>query len=214
MKHEIGTERPAALRESWPGQYDLFSHFEFVAGVPQPLFLITTRKANGAANACLHSWSSFSGDAGGFFAILGGLMPGGHTFRNILREGVFCVNFLGAEHLDACLRTVEHNGDDTDELAAAGLTAEPAQAVDAPRVAEAFLTLECRLERHLDLSGRGITELVIGRVMHAAVEEGRNTRQALCGPSGFLYNLHSPTDPATGHTEPDGVMALTEVRHG
>ena len=26
MKHELGTERPNALRESRPGQYDLFSH--------------------------------------------------------------------------------------------------------------------------------------------------------------------------------------------
>ena len=64
MKYEIGTQKPDNLKEYWPGQYDFFSHFEYVSGIPHALFLITTRKENGNANACFASWSCFSGDSG------------------------------------------------------------------------------------------------------------------------------------------------------
>lgn len=47
MKIEMGSEKPDFLQETWPGQYDFFSHFEFLCGIPHTLFLITTLKENG-----------------------------------------------------------------------------------------------------------------------------------------------------------------------
>jgi len=61
MKHEVGIEQPKNLTEDWPGKYDLFSWLEYAVTVPYPLFLITTRKANGAPNACLHAWGMLVG---------------------------------------------------------------------------------------------------------------------------------------------------------
>lgn len=96
MKIEIGTERPANFNEYWPGQYEIFSHFEYVTGIPHVLFAVTTFKENGLPNVNFHSWSSFQGDGDGFFAILAGLYQHTHAFADILRSGEFCVNFLAA----------------------------------------------------------------------------------------------------------------------
>ena len=64
MKIEIGASRPANSIEKWPGEFEVFSHYETTLGIPHALFLITTVKANGKPNACFQSWSSFCGDGG------------------------------------------------------------------------------------------------------------------------------------------------------
>lgn len=55
MKREIAITQPDYLIEDWPGKYQVFSWLEYVITVPNPMFLITTRKANGAPNANLSS---------------------------------------------------------------------------------------------------------------------------------------------------------------
>lgn len=213
MKTEVGMERPSHYREYWPGMYDLFSHYEFVSNVPQPLFLITTLKENGKVNACFHSWSAFSGDSGGFFAVMPGLMTHTHTYRNILRDQEFCVNFLSAEYYDACRTTIQENGEDIDELHAAGLTAEASSVVKPPRVAEAFLSFECKLHSDTDLSGKGITTMIVGQVVNAAVEGTHSDVAELCGEKGFMVYVHAPKNPATGEgVEAGAIATLTPVR--
>ena len=70
MKREISIERPSYLEAAWPGKYKLFSWLEYAANIPYPIFIITTLKENGKANACLHSWGCFGGDDGGYYSIL------------------------------------------------------------------------------------------------------------------------------------------------
>lgn len=212
MKIEIGETKPAHYTEYWPGQYKCFSHFEYVSGVPHALFLITTLKANGKPNACFHSWSTFSGDRGGFFAVMPGLMQHTHTYQNIRREKEFCVNFLSFDYYASCGVTIRENGEDTDELAAAGLTAEPARLVKAPRIREAFLSFECTLESVTDLSGQGIAAMIIGRVRLAAMVDGHHALDAICGQPGFMFNIHSPKDPRSGEGEMSAVANLHIVK--
>ena len=97
MKYEFGAEKPEQFRQYWPGQYDFFSYMEYACAIPQPLFAITTRKADGKPNINFHSWSCFQGDKGGFFAILAGLCQHTHTYENLRRDGAFCVNFLSKQ---------------------------------------------------------------------------------------------------------------------
>ena len=73
MKLQVGTERPGHFQPGYPEQWDIVSHLECAAGIPQALFAITTRKENGQPNVCFHSWSCFHGDKTAFFAVLGGL---------------------------------------------------------------------------------------------------------------------------------------------
>lgn len=212
MKIEIGAQKPVNFKEYWPGQYEFFSHFEYVSGVPHGLFLITTIKENGKPNINFHSWSAFTGDSGGYYAVLGGLGMHTHTYANILRSGEFCVNFISSRYYDAALRTIEHNEDETDEFAAGGFTLEAAVTVKVPRIKEAFLCFECTLKSTEDLSGKGITSLVIGRVNHAAVEENNHNIDKVCGADGFMFDVHSPKNPLTGEGKTTALAALNPLR--
>ncbi|NLD59445.1 MAG: flavin reductase family protein [Clostridiales bacterium] len=212
MKIEIGKERPSNFPEHWPGQYEVFSHLEYAAGIPHVLFAVTTRKENGKPNVGFHAWSCFQGDAGGFFAILAGICRHTHTYANIRRTGEFCVNFLSEAYYDRLRDTIERNGDDEDEFAAGGFTVEPPTAISAPRIAESFLCLECRLKSISDISGAGISALVVGEVLNIAADEdcalGLDKKYA---GEGFMFNIHSPKNLFTGEGERTGVATL-EVR--
>lgn len=210
MKYEIGTQKPDNLKEYWPGQYDFFSHFEYVSGIPHALFLITTQKENGKTNACFHSWSSFSGDSGGFYAIMPGLMQHTHTYQNILREKEFCINFISADYYEACQHSIKNNDADIDELINSGFTPEQAKTVKTPRIKEAFLTFECTLEQVSDLSGKGISAMIVGKVMNAAIDEQHKDVESVC--DDFMFYIHAPKDLATGEGEKGAVAQLKVVR--
>lgn len=212
MKYEISDTIPHHFVPDWPGQYDIFSHFEFTCGIPQAVFAVTTRKDNGKPNVCPQTWSSFSGNKSGYYAILGGLSPESHTYRNILRERVFCVNFLSPSYYDAMMQSIRHNGDDDDEFAVCGFHTEEARTSSAPRIAEAFLTLECELAQRVEVPDSDGFSLLVGRVRQAAVEEAyaRGIDQKY-GAEGFFFNIHSPVDLPSGRCAPVGVATL-EIR--
>jgi flavin reductase (DIM6/NTAB) family NADH-FMN oxidoreductase RutF len=212
MKIEICDRTPEHFKEYWPGQYKIFSHYEYVAGVPSVLFMITTLKDNGKPNACFHAWSAFSGDCGGYFAVMPGLMQHTHTYKNILRDKEFCINFLRPEYYDACGETIKQNGDDVDELAVVGFTAEPSKVIRPPRIREAFMVYECTLESHTDLSGAGVGAMIVGRVKHAAVDEKHIGVDAMCSQNGFMLNIHSPKDPKTGEGKQSAIAKLELIR--
>ena len=86
MKQEISITQPGYLVEDWPGKYDVFSWLEYIVTVPNPIFFVTTRKANGAPNANLNSWGFLIGEKGNY-SILMALLNNSHTYKNILREG-------------------------------------------------------------------------------------------------------------------------------
>lgn len=212
MKIEICNRKPECFKESWPGQYDIFSHYEYTNGVPSVVFMITTLKENGKPNACLHAWSTFSGDKGGFYAILTGLMQSTHTYKNILRDKEFCINFLDPSYYDSCIKTIEQNNEDEDELSIGGFTPEASKIVKPPRIKEAFLTYECTFESCTDLSNSGINAMIIGKVQHAAIDEDFNNVDSICGDKSFMFNIHSPKDSRTGEGDRSAVASLKVVK--
>lgn len=203
MKHEMNTERPAYLEEAWPGKYTLFSWLEYATNIPYPIFLITTFKENGKPNACLHSWGCFGGDHKGYYAILT-MLRSYHTAANILRSGEWCINFPSAEHHAQCIQTIENNGMDNDEITDSGFTIEPSQVVDAPRIAECLINLECELEWEWPLSAESEWHVFAGRVVHLALNvaafelDPERRMQTL----STMYNLRSTLDPLTGEAGP------------
>ena len=133
-----------------------------------------------------------------------------HTYKNIRREQEFCINFINADYYDACQQTIKNNDDEIDELADAGFTAEEAKTVSAPRIAEAFLTFECKLEHVMDLSGKGISAMIVGHVLHAAIDENHKNADAVC--QNFMFYIHAPKDLATGEGEQGAIAELRVVR--
>lgn len=206
MKFSVGKQRPAHYRPAYPEEFELFSHLELCSAVPQALFAITTWKENGLPNLCPHAWTCFHGDRAAFFACMGNLYQHTHTYKNILRDGCFCINFLSLQHYEAMMRAIRENGDDTDEFAAAGLTRERCEEINAPAICESFLTMECRLLDARDLSGAGMAAMVTGEVVRVRVEEGfaRGTRDRF-GEEGFLLLAPGPQNMESGAPSPTAI---------
>lgn len=214
MKLQVGTERPGHFQPGYPEQWDIVSHLECAAGIPQALFAITTRKENGRPNVCFHSWSCFHGDKTAFFAVLGGLFQHTHTYANILREGVFCLNFLPLPAYEGLRKTILNNQEDLDEIQAGGFTLEPAATMDVPCIRESFLQLECTLEEAKDLSGAGITAMVTGRVRQVRVEEAyAKELDRRYGPAGFMLLASAPQNLQTGQASPSRILTLNIARY-
>ena len=214
MKLQVGTERPGHFQPGYPEQWDIVSHLECAAGIPQALFAITTRKENGRPNVCFHSWSCFHGDKTAFFAVLGRLFQHTHTYANILREGVFCLNFLPLSAYEGLCKTILYNQEDLDEIQAGGFTLEPAATMDAPCIRESFLQLECTLEEAKDLSGAGITAMVTGRVRQVRVEEAyAKELDRRYGPAGFMLLASAPQNLQTGQASPSRILTLNIARY-
>lgn len=201
MKYELKS-KPESFKEIWPGQYEIFSWVEFVTAVPQAISVITTWKEGRIPNACLQAWSTYTGDSGGYYVIFS-IMNNNHTYKNILRGKEFIVNFPNTDEFSRCSATVENNDDETDEIAAAGLMVETAQVVDAPRIKECFLNLECRLGWHRPLHDESLWHVFAGEVVHVAVESEyvKANSGRRYGEKGYIFNIHSPIDPYNGEQE-------------
>ena len=209
MKIEIGRDFPSYFQPAYPEEFQLFSHFEVTAGIPTVLFAVTTWKENGQPNVCFHSWSSFHGDRTAFFAVMGNLYQHTHTYANIQREKCFCINFLPLGYYDNLADTIHHNGLEADEFAAGGFTLSPGKTVHAPVIQEAFLQMECTLKEVQDLSGAGITAMVVGQVQHMAVEKeyAQGDRQRY-GKDGFMLLVPAPQDLVTGEPGQSAIATL------
>jgi flavin reductase (DIM6/NTAB) family NADH-FMN oxidoreductase RutF len=199
MKIHISEDFPKYFKAAYPEEFELFSHFETTSAIPQVLFAVTTWKENGKPNVCLHSWSCFHGDKTAFFAVMGCLYQHTHTYANIQREKCFAINFLPISYYDRLVKTIHSNHMEDDEFQVGGFTMEAANAINAPLIAEAFMNVECKLEQVQDLSGAGITSMVIGKVAHISVsEEYAQGYENRYGKEGFMMLVPAPQDLLTG----------------
>jgi flavin reductase (DIM6/NTAB) family NADH-FMN oxidoreductase RutF len=85
------------------------------------------------------------------------------TLQNILTSGEFVVNIADETLVSAMNESATDYPAEIDELAIVGLTAVPGSIVRAPRVAEAPVSMECRLTGQLPV-GKDAT-LVLGEVI-------------------------------------------------
>ena len=209
MKIEIGSDFPQYFQPAYPEEFELFHHFEVTAGIPTPLFAITTWKANGKPNVCSHAWSCFHGDNTAFFVVMGNLFQHTHTYANIRLEGCFIINFLPLSAYDALVNTIHQNEMETDEFAAGGFTLVQAKTIHAPMIQEAFLNLECTLKEIQDLSGAGMTAMVIGQVQRAWVERDyAQGYQKRYGKDGYMLLVPAPQDLVTGQPGQSAIATM------
>ncbi len=144
MKHSFDPLSPPALVNGKASQneFPIFHWLYHVINHPNFMFYITTYKASGKNNVCLHAWGFVDSDPNHATYFILSLNRNGHTYSNIQREGVFCINYQTQD--DPRLgRTVLYNADDDDEISAPGLTAEACVKIHAPRILECGLHLEC-----------------------------------------------------------------------
>jgi flavin reductase (DIM6/NTAB) family NADH-FMN oxidoreductase RutF len=193
MKREYTAVPPSMAKMETYG----FSWMDFVTAIPAPLFVATSYKANGKPNACLQSWACFGGNEQGFYAILSNVNKAGHLYKTLKERGECVLNFPSVDVYDRCFDTIANNAWEADEISASGLTAEPATKVNAPRIAECFLALECRVLWEKEIFEGGAHVLVSLEVISVCMDEAHMDEAALgrYGETGYLYNIHYPVNP-------------------
>lgn len=209
MKKEF-SQMPETFTEQWPGEFDGFSWQDFLTAIPSLLFVITTYKDNGKENACMQSWSTFVGDQGEFICIIGSVSRQGHLYRTLHERKCCVLNFPSRDIYAKCEETIRNNRYEDDEITQSGLTAERAVSVDAPRIKECFLNIECEfLWEHDHFEGsRDVT--VALKATHICMDTDQCDENGIgrYGKSGYMYNIHSPRNPETGEVLPDCFGAL------
>ena len=189
------------MPESMRGTYGEFSkNFgfdwkEFVLGIPTPMFLVTTYKSNGQPNACMQSWASFtSADRGGrYYAILSSVNKGGHLYQSLKEKKEAVLNFMSSDLYEACMKTIQNNQFEADEITSSGLTAVKASWVEAPMVAECFLNLECRYVWEKEIVPGDDHVMICLEVVGGHLE--KEYLEDRFGGKGILYNVHYPINP-------------------
>lgn len=209
MKREISITQPDYLIEDWPGKYDIFSWLEYIVTVPNPIFIVTTRKANGVPNANLQSWGLLIGEKGNYSSLVA-LLDNTHTYANILREGEWCICFPSFQQYQECFETIRYNAPDNDEITDAGFSIELPKSVQAPRIVECSINLECRLEWHHALYENSHWHLFAGRVTHLAMDESVMIPDPVerMRIMGLMYNVRSTVHPVTGEQYGPNTLGL------
>lgn len=137
---------------------------------PRPIAWVTTLSEDGIVNAAPYSFFNVLGHEPPTLAI--GLLAGQGRFKdtatNILATGEFVVNLVSEATAAAMNVTCIDAPPEIDELALAGLTAAPCDAVKPPRIKQSPVSFECRVLSSLVTGPRQTA--VIGRIVRAHVD--------------------------------------------
>jgi len=215
MKHYFTHDKPGCLVEDWPGKYDTFSWLEFGITVPNPIYMVTTLKEGDIPNANLQSWGLLLGE-GKYNHFLMALLKHHHTYSNIMRTGEWCVNYVSKEYLRQSCETIKHNGYDTDEIAASGLTAMPSRVIKAPAVSESTVALECTLKWEQSLVDGSHWRLLCGEIVQIAIDDAVLTvaPEKRIAAMNLLYNIRGTVNPLNGdYHGPNTFGLLGQVIH-
>ena len=153
---------------------------------PQPVFILGTYDENGVPDAMNAAWGGISEENEVSVCI----SENHKTTENILVKKAFTVSMATAEYVVAADYVGIVSGDKVpDKVARAGLTTEKSPFVDAPRIRELPMALECEFVSYDDNSG-----LLIGKVVNVCAEESILTDDVI-----DLSKFHPITYDPCGH---------------
>lgn len=165
-------------REIDPAQLGSGPFYGFLTSVivPRPIAWVSTTSADGVDNLAPHSFFTVASTDPPVvqFTSVGRK----DSLRNAEATSEFVVGFTPAALFEQINATGTNFPSDVSEFDAVGLTREPSAKVTPPRVAESPVALECVLHATV---GIGRSTVVLGRVVHAAVDEAvlRDGRPAI-----------------------------------
>ena len=143
-----------------PDQGHGLAHNPFKAVVsPRPIGWISTRMKGVGDNLAPYSFFNAVGDDPPLVMFAGDPRD---SIGNARAAGVFAVNIVAEAAWSAMNATSARVAPEVDEFALAGVAKAECETIDCPRVADAPATLECVVERHVELPGAN--HMVIGRV--------------------------------------------------
>ncbi len=219
MKKDFYT-RPETISRQYCEAVGGFSWYDFVTAMPSLVFVVTGWKSNGKENACLQSWSSFVGSStDDFISIMSKVNKSGHMYQSLKETGVCVLNFPSNDIYARCAKTIGNNEFETDEITAAGLTAERAVRVNAPRIKECFLNIECEFlwEHEICEGSNDVTIALKTASICMDSDYYDQSKLGRYGKTGYLYQIDQPTNPETGEGliyGPGGTVIGTGVGPG
>jgi len=151
--------------------------------VPRPIAWITSQNQQGVVNLAPFSFFNVVSSAPPCVVFSVGLNGAGEpkdTARNVRDNDEFVVNLVTEDLFDAMNLSAADFPPEESELAAARLHTAPSVRVKVPRVAEAQVSLECKLHSELTL---GASALFIGEVVMFHIADN------LVGPRMHIENF-------------------------
>ncbi|HIK45118.1 MAG TPA: flavin reductase [Leptolyngbyaceae cyanobacterium M65_K2018_010] len=131
-----------------------------------PLVVIGSQEADGTYDLAPKHMAMPLG-WGSYFGFI--CTPRHHTYQNIRRTGCFTVSFAKPDQILATSLTAAPRCDDDHKPALLSLPTVQAQTIDGVFLQDAYLCLECELDRIVD--GFGDNSLIAGRILAAQVDE-------------------------------------------
>ena len=115
---------------------------------------------------------------------------------------------------DKCLDTIKNNNDfEKDEITVSGLTSEKAVKVNAPRVKECFLNIECEFLWEHDQFENSANAVMALRAVNVAMDSDYydESKFGRYGRTGYIYNMRCPQNPDTGEAGREGLGILEKI---
>lgn len=144
--------------------------------VPRPIGWIGTVSSDGVRNLAPYSFFNVVAMHPPTFVVAPVNVGRKDTLTNIEQTGVFSVNVVTEETVEAMNATAETLDADVDEFAHVGLTAIPCETSEAPMVGEAVANFECTMTQmvpvgHSSEEGAGTGMLIIGEANRIHISE-------------------------------------------
>ena len=157
-----------------PSKLDPKSVYKLLIGsvVPRPIAWISTISREGIRNLAPFSFFTVASRQPPMLCVSVEPRPdegsAKDTLGNIEETGEFVINIVSLPLSNAMYESSKGHPPEVDEFEAAGLTPVPCEVVEAPRVGEAGVNMECLLDRVLTL---GTDHLIIGRMVRFHVRD-------------------------------------------
>jgi flavin reductase (DIM6/NTAB) family NADH-FMN oxidoreductase RutF len=151
--------------------------------VPRPIAWVSSVNAGGVVNLAPFSFFNAVCGSPAYLVVSIGRNDAGKwkdTAKNIEAMGEFVVNLVTEELFGAMNVSAADFPPEVSELDAAGLHTAPSVRIKPPRVAEAQVSLECKLHETVPL---GVNRLIIGEVVMFHVAD------ALVGPRLHIHDF-------------------------
>jgi flavin reductase (DIM6/NTAB) family NADH-FMN oxidoreductase RutF len=162
--------------------------------IPRPIAWISTRSANGVNNCAPFSFFNVFSEDPPLCVIGMNWRSDGkikHSLLNIRRTREFVVNLTDEATANAMHISSYELPEEESEFDKTGLTAAPATLVQHPRIAEAPASLECRVERLIEVGPQ--RELIVGEILLVHARDGiidpksKRVSEAAYHPIGRLF---------------------------
>jgi len=152
---------------------------------PRQVVLVTCRH-KGRDNIITLAWHMPTSFSPSLYAISIGKSRFSHDL--VSNSGVFCVNFMSAEHKNGIEVCGSVSGADTDKFKASGFDKEGCETIDCPRIKQALGFLECKV---ISSAETGDHTIFVGEILNSELGGAKGAGKRLYHITGTEFTTTS-----------------------